>query len=262
MNVLRRGGAALLLVCSALVLLLCLGGVVGVWVVNQPAKQAIGDALETLDSYLTLADQTVQQVGERTARLRATLDGARREMVVADNAGRGAITARVTVALQEASATLATLRGVVQTLSASVATLNRTLGHLGRVPGVVPPTLPDDLQALEQSLSILGDRLDTLGAAMSDASVGLTSLTDRIGAVSGELRGMDERLDQWRSRLAAARSAVASAKAGAPTAIDLASVGLSLLLLLFGAGQTSLGLQAWRWLRAPSVQASERLQTA
>lgn len=252
MNVLRRSGAVLLLVLSVLGVALCLGGVVGVWVVHQPAKEAASDTLDTLDSYLTLANQTVEQVGERMTRLRATLDGARRELVAGGDVGRGAITARVAAAIQEASATLATLRNVLQALSTSVARVNQTLGHLARLPGVVPPTLPDDLPTLERSLSTIGDHVDTLGAAMSDVSLGLTSLTDGLGAVSGELQAMDARLGQWTSRLATARSAIASAKAAVSTAIDLASVGLTLLFVLFGAGQVSLCIQAWRWLHIPA----------
>jgi len=253
MNVLRRGGAVLLLLCSALGVALCLGGVVGVWVVHQPAKEVVGDTLDTLDSYLMLANQTVQQVGDRMTRLRTTLDGARRDLVAGGDAGRGAITARVTAALQEASAALTTLRNTVQAVSTGVATVNRALGHLARIPGVVPPTLPDDLQALEGSLITIGGHVDTLGVAVSDVSLGLTSLTDRLGAVSDELQGMDDRLDQWTARLATARSTIASAKAAVSTAIDLAAVGLSLLLVVFGAGQVSLGIQAWRWLQPPSV---------
>src|SRR5437868_12882968 len=117
MIVLRRGGAVLLLVLSVLGVALCLGGVIGVWVVHQPAKEMVGDTLDTLDSYLVLANQTVQQVGDRTARLRATLAGARQDLAVGGDAARGAITARVTVVVQETSATLTTLRNVVQTLS-------------------------------------------------------------------------------------------------------------------------------------------------
>jgi chromosome segregation ATPase len=259
MNVLRRCGAALLLVGSALGVALCLGGLIGVWVVHQPAREIVGDTFDTLDSHLTLASQTVQQVRDRTTQLRTTLDGARQELGATGDAARGAITARLTPALQEASTTLASLRGVIQALSNSVATVNRTLGHLARLPGVVPPTLPDDLQTLEQRLSTLGDRVDALGATVSDVSLDLPRLTDRLGAVSGELRDLDERLDQWMARLATAQTAMASAKATASTAIDLASVGLSLLLVLFGVGQVSLGVQAWRWLQTRPVGASPGL---
>jgi ABC-type transporter Mla subunit MlaD len=240
---------------------LCLGALIGVWVVHQPAKEIVGDTVDTLDSYLTLANQTVEQVGDRTTRLRTTLDDARQELGARGDAARGAITARVTVALQEASATLASLRNVLQALSTSVATVNRTLGHLARLPGVGPPTLPDDLQALEQRLRTIGDHVDTLGATVADVSLDLPSVTDRLGAVSGELQDLDERLDQWTARLATARTAMVSAKATASTAIDLISVGLSLLLVLFGAGQVSLGVQAWRWLHPGSVGASRGLMT-
>src|SRR3954451_10634042 len=163
MNVLRRCGAALLLVGSALGVVLCLAGLIGVWAVHQPAKEFVGDTLDTLDSYLALANQTVQQVGDRTTRLRTTLDGARQELGERGDAARGALTTRVSAALQEASGALASLRNVIHTVSTTVATLNRTLERLARLPGVVPPTLPDDLQALEQRLSTLGDRVDALG---------------------------------------------------------------------------------------------------
>src|SRR4051812_7639225 len=62
MNLLRRSGAALLLVCSALTAALCLGGIVGVWVINQPAKELVADTLDTIDGYLTLANQTIAQI--------------------------------------------------------------------------------------------------------------------------------------------------------------------------------------------------------
>src|SRR5262245_21226257 len=108
MNVLRRCGAAVLLVVSALGVVLCLGGVIGVWVFHQPAKEFVGDTLDTLDSYVTLANQTVQQVTDRATRLRTTLDSARGELN-ARGIERGAITARLTPALQEASVTLVSL---------------------------------------------------------------------------------------------------------------------------------------------------------
>lgn len=260
MNVLRRCGAALLLVCSVLGVALCLGGLIGVWVVHQPAKEIVGETLDTLDSYLTLANQTMQQVRERTTPLRATLEGARQELVADGGARRGAITARVTAALQEASSTLAALRDTVRTLSAGVATLNRTLGRQ-RLTAIVPPTVPDDLQALEQRLSSIGDRADALVATMADASLAVSTLNERVGVLAGELQDLDERLAQWSTRLATAQTATASAKANASTAIDLASVGLSLLLLLFGVGQVSLGLQAWRWLQARSSSASSSVIT-
>ncbi|HEY7066999.1 MAG TPA: hypothetical protein VII06_36375 [Chloroflexota bacterium] len=261
MNMLRRGGAALLLVCSALGVVLCVGALIGVWVVHQPAKETVADALDTLDSYLTLANQTVQQVSDRTTRLRTSLNGARRDLGAGGDAGRGAITDRLTATLQGASATLASLRNVLQALSASVATVNRTLEHLARLPGVVLPTLPADLQTLEQRVSTIGDHVDALGATVSDVRVNLTSLTDQVGAVAGELQDLDERLDQWRERLATAQAATASAKATASRAIDLASVGLSLLLVLFGVGQVSLGIQAWRWLQPRPAGASAGVVT-
>jgi hypothetical protein len=259
MNVLRRCGAALLLVVSALGLALCLGGLIGVWVVHQPAKEFVGDTLDTLDSYLTLANQTVQQVNDRTTRLRTTLDNARQELSARGVAGRGAITDRLTPALQEASTTLVSLGNVIQALSNSMATVNRALGHMANLPGFVPPTLPDDLQTLEQRLSTIADRVNTLGATASDASVQLASLTDRLRAVQADLQDLDERLDQSKARLATAQTTIASAKATAPTVIDLASVGLSILLVLFGVGQVSLGLQAWRWLQPGAAGASSGL---
>jgi prefoldin subunit 5 len=259
MNILQRCGAVLLLVGSALGVVLCLGALIGMWVVHQPAKELVGDTLDSLDSYLTLGQQTIQQVSDRTTRLRTVLDGARQELGERGDAARGTITTRVSAALQEASGALASLRNVIQTLSSGVATVNRTLERLARLPGVVPPTLPADLQALEQRLSTLGDRVDALGATVSDASLDRTILTDRLGAVSGELRDMDDLLEQLTARLATAKATTASAKATASTAITLVSVGLSLLFLLFGIGQVSLGILAWRWLRTGPVGASSGL---
>jgi hypothetical protein len=248
MNVLRRCGAALLLVLSALGVALCLGALVGVWVVHQPAKDAIVDTLDTLDSYLTLANQTVEQIGDRTTRLRPLLDGARLEPGDED---RGAITVRVTAAVQEATSTLSTLRNVVEASSNSVGTWNRALG---RLPGLVPPALTDALQGIERSLSVISARVDTLEAALSGVSLDLSRLSEVRSAVFSELQALDEQLDQWGLRLTTARAAIASAKSTAATAISLISVGLSLLFVLFGVGQATLCSQAWRWLKTPSVQ--------
>lgn len=251
MDIVRRAAAALLLVCSALGVVLCLAALVGVWVVNQPAKNALAQTLDTLDGYLTLANQTVQQVGDGTTRLRATLDGARRQFADEPRAEeRGAIANRVVATVRESGATLATLRNVIQTLSNSLATLNRTLAQLARLPSVVPPTLPTDLQGVEQNLSAISGRLDTLEARLADANQALTNLGSYVDSVADELRGLDDRLGEWTARLAAAQAAIAAAKTNLSTTVDLVSIGLSLLLVLFGAGQLSLVSQAWGWLRA------------
>jgi hypothetical protein len=251
MNVLRRCGAALLLVFGALGVALCLGALVGVWVVHQPAADAISSTLDTLDGYLTLANQTVEQISDTTTRLQLLTEVAGPEL---DDEDRGAIAVRASVAVQEATSTLTRLRNTVQDWSNSVGTWNRTLAGLERLPGLVPPSVSDALQGIEGSLSAISARMGTLELALSGASRGLTRVSEVLSAISGELQALNDQLDQWALRLTTARAAIASAKATAATVLILTSVGLSLLLVLFGVGQANLCIQAWRWLRAPSVQ--------
>jgi hypothetical protein len=66
------------------------------------------------------------------------------------------------------------------------------------------------------------------------------ALTARLAALSDRLAAVESSFDQWDAQAAAIGERVSAATAAAPRLVDTATWVLSLLFILFGAGQVSL----------------------
>jgi hypothetical protein len=120
---------------------------------------------------------------------------------------------------------------------------------MDRVPGLAVPAPPPGLDVLETQLATLSANLaefeETVASAEYDGARvarGAALLAEQAGNVETQLRG-------WVAELTATQQKVASTEAQVPGLIDLTSLGLTALMLLFGAGQVSLFIHALRWFR-------------
>ena len=73
----RKILTVLLLFVAGIGLLICLGGLIGVWVLNTPVTDAITSTLETTASYLALADHTTQLAGDEVDAITAQMEEVR-----------------------------------------------------------------------------------------------------------------------------------------------------------------------------------------
>lgn len=248
---LRKILAVLLVIVAGFGLLLCVGGLIGAWVVNPPLTEGITAGLTATDGYLALAGGTTEVAGHQVGDVRTQLDSLEQRIDSMTAETRAEVATQIAEAVESQlgpviSATRTTLAG----LRAGLIALNRSLESANRIPGVHVPTLTDELQAADQRLAEIGDSLTALTTAVTDVSVDGSQIEALLAATTEQLATIETGFDQWGAQIATLRSTLTNVAAATPPAIDLASVVVSLLFILFGAGQICLILRGVKSFQA------------
>ena len=241
---LRKILAVLLIVVAGFGLLLCAGGLIGAWVVNPPLTEGITAGLTATDGYLALADGTTEVASTQVEDVRTQLDALEQRIDSMTAETRAEVTAQIAdVVKNQLGPVISAMRTTLAGLRTALIALNRSLESANRIPGVQVPTLPDELQAADQRLTEISENLTALTAAVTDVSVDGSQIEALLASTTDKLAEIEVNFDQWNAQIAALRSALAGVAAATPRAIDLTSVGLSFLFILFGAGQICLILR-------------------
>lgn len=244
----QRIGAVVLLVVAGLGLLICVVCGLGVWVVNQPATAGVTAGLTAADSYVQLAGDSSAAASAQVASTRQQVD----EMAVrlADIAPEARAAAVAEIRNQLAPPVNA-VRGSVAAVSTAAVALNNSLESANRIPGVHLPTYTEELQAAGQVLDDINDDLASAAAQLADVSVDGSKAAALLAGTSDKLAGVKGKLDGLTQQSAELSRALIAVEAATPPLIDWTSAILSLLFLLFGAGQLCLMNTAVQLLRAP-----------
>ncbi len=246
----------LVAIAASLGLLLCAAGLVGVWIVNTPLTEAVTATADTFDGYLTLADATTTAASTRLADVRTQIDtvGARLDGLTPET--RAAIVEEANAAFESRfGSTIGELRASFSALRAGIVALNQTLESANRLPGVTVPTFTDELQTAQQRIDAFDSKVSEIRSAVAAAEIDGDKVRGLIAAASAEVASVEEVVNQWRSQITAVDEGITRATAAAPGLIDLTSLALSLLFILFGAGQVSLLLRAIDAVRGPKTPA-------
>jgi ElaB/YqjD/DUF883 family membrane-anchored ribosome-binding protein len=247
----RKILAALLLVCAGFGLILCVAGLFGAWIANEPATNAMTAAIETVEGYLGLAGATTTTASAQVDSLHTIISGLETRVSGMTAQDRAAIAGQIRDTVQtQLGPTIKTLRTTLSTVRSGLIALNTSLVAANRIPGVNLPTFTDELQAVDQQLSTVTDNLTALVASVGDVSVDGSKVEALLASTSEQLGATKAALDRTSALIATGSTQIAGVGAAAPGLIDLTSVTVSLLALLFGAGQLSLILKSWAWLKA------------
>ena len=247
----RKIAAILVLVAAGIGVLLCIGGLIGVWVANTPTTDAVLTTTQTAAQYLDLMGVSTSVVGSDIEKVRTQLDalGARVEGMTAET--RAEIAGQLRDSIQQQfGPTIRTVRDTLQSLRTSLIALNRSLESANRLPGVNVPTLTDELQAADERLAAIHNGLNSLLSSIADRSIDGSQIRALIATTSTELAGVEETLERWNAQITAVRGQIAALGDVAPGVIDTASIVLSLLFVLFGAGQACLLFRALKMIQA------------
>lgn len=235
----------LVAIAAGLGLLISAAGLVGAWIFNTPLTDAVTATADTVDGYLTLADTTTTAASTKLADVRTQLDtvGARLDGITPET--RAAFVDEATAAFENRfGPTVSELRTTFSTLRTGIAALNQTLESANRIPGVTVPTFTDELQTAQQRIDAFDSKVGEIQNAVAAAEIDGDKVRGLITTASAEVASVEEVVNQWRSQITAVDEGITRATAAAPGLIDLTSLALSLLFILFGAGQLSLLLRA------------------
>ena len=243
----RKIGASLLLIVAGLGLLLCLIGGIGVWVADQPLTDTVTAALSAANGYLQLAGNGAATASDQVESVRQQIDAAQSTVANLPPEARAKAASEITERIMPP---INILRTTIATLRTAAVSLNKSLESANRIPGVNLPTYTDQLQAADQVLDEVSSELAAAAAQLTDVTVDGSRIEASLAATSAKLATVVGMLDGWAQQSTAAGQALVAAEAAAPPLIDWTSLALSLLFLLFGAGQLCLISTALHELRA------------
>ncbi len=234
---LRKSMAVLLGIVAGLGLLLCLVGLAGVWVVNAPLTDAVGAAAQAVDGYLGLATQTLGVTEEQVTALRTELGDVRARLDTVTEERRSDALARVG---QRVGPALDTVRTTVAGVHTAIVALNHSLETANRIPSVNVPTLTDELQVADQRIEEMQSGLSAVTAALGDITVDGSEVSAMLDTLLAQLASFGDVMNRAQTQIAGLTATVRVVESESEGWIDLGSVVLSALFILFGAGQAGL----------------------
>jgi hypothetical protein len=253
MDALRKTLAIITMILAMIGLLICLGGLIGSIAVNEPAAQAMTGALSAMENTLTIADQAAQTAAASLSEAQQGVDRVNQTAsgLTAEDKAQAAAALQSTVE-QTIGPSVARARTLATSLSTAVVQFNATLESVNRIPGLSVPTLTDELQTAGQILDQAQEAAGEVRSAVADAAtLDGSRITAATAKTASGLQTAQDAIAQGQARMSAASAAIAATKASIPGWIDAISLAAALLFILFGAGQVSMFLLAWRWFKQP-----------
>ena len=254
MRLLRRFGGVMVLLLSAVGILACASGIIGVWMLYR----SVSDKVQTIVARL---DVGLQRVSTANQNVRRAIEKARADVAVVskespDLGGGGEKGRRPSRALrtviQQAAPNIDDLGGRLATLSDAAAAVSSLLESIQEVPtGPRVRVEPDVLKRRADEAQQLSASIRRLEAALDDGEKGTSSR--EIAATTSEVDQVLERcqaaVDSWQSDLDGAREDLAHVKAQIVSWLTYVAIVMTVLLVWVAAGQISLFGRALEWLK-------------
>jgi ABC-type transporter Mla subunit MlaD len=265
----KRIFAVVIIILSILGIVLCVGGIIGTWIVEDRLTRVTV-------SLLSSAEEMLQATGNGLVRVETNLQDARDGIADIERLAQGLSdkaknTNLILVAIEQALSDrefpkLQRAQTTVQGLVESVVAFNTTLEAVNSLPFVEVPTLTQSLNATRdrvdsalQPVQDLVTKLNQMKSGVLDASVDfVTTYTTKVETI---LRTVQGEVQDYLAQIRKLQGAVAAVKARLPFYFTMGAIAITLALLLFLWGQARLfvyGLTVWRAAKsAPELTTSD-----
>jgi hypothetical protein len=245
----------MVLLLSAVGIIGCASGIIGVWMLYQSVSDKVQTISARLDVGLQRASTANQNVGRAIERARAdvaTVSKESADLGGGGEKGRRASRALRTVIQQRAGPNIDDLGGRLATLSDAAVAVSGLLESFQEVPTAPRVRVdPDVLKRRADEAQQLSARLRRLEATLGDEDKG-TSRRE-VAAAASEVDHVLEKcqvaVDGWQSDLDAAREDLARVKAQMVSWLLYVAIAMTVLLVWVAAGQISLFGRALEWLK-------------
>lgn len=253
MTGLRRllGGVVVLL--STLGLVICLVGIVGVWAVRPKVVRKVEDIDARADSGLQRALAVTGHVKEALAKARADVGRVNAESAAAGAAPEKNRLVR-RIIQQQVGPSVSDLSGRLATLSDTAVVTASLLRSFQDLPlgSAAVHVNPDDLERATDQAGEISAALRKLQATVGDGDQASDQeIVNAANEVDAVLRRCQTIVDDWHSKLDAAREDLKQLKARFMAWELPAVVMITFVLAWTALGQLSLARRAWGWLRSP-----------
>jgi hypothetical protein len=252
MSYFRRFLGTLVLLLAAVGIVVCLAGIVAIWMFHQRVYTKVEDVTTRLDGGLERASTANHKVRQAVEQARTSVGKVRQEAGSAGSKERGRLAAgtarklirqQVAPNVKDVGVRLATLSDAATAISSLLQSLQEAQPfQTGRLPSDRVEGWTDQAEHLSATLH----RLETVvGDGNKDSSE--QEVDAASSAVDLALQRCQARLDRWQSELQDARENVRSVKAEVLGWLTTAVVVVSLLIAWVASGQISLFAHGLKW---------------
>jgi hypothetical protein len=255
LHVIYRILVALLLLCAVLGFLISLGGIVGVWYARSYARSAVIDVTNVTMKTLTTVNNGLGRVNTQVqdARQKVTqMNGA--ATLLGDRISSSPLVDKFS---QVVSTTLAPSIEKVSTAATNVhdtfVAANSKLELLNGLPNVQIPTLPQ--------LTTVSDRAQQAQTAVQDLQTSLAhvksgqattvgaAVTKPMARIDAALASIQDTVNKYQATVASTQQRVTATSNSILVLIDVGTVSLTLLFIIFALGLVLLMWFCWEFIR-------------
>jgi uncharacterized phage infection (PIP) family protein YhgE len=213
-NLVKKVVFSLVIGLSALIILLSVIGVIGVWIVERPVSETAVAVLEVIENTTGVLRQSGGRADQSLATLEArTMDIADASQQISQNVTDKGLVMTLLPAEkeQELAQTAASVRDTYNGIRESIAQVLDLYRSIDQIPFVNLPSLSaDQMDKIETSLTETQTQVEALRAQIADLRAGVARPIDRIQATSNLLT---EEIGQARDAIAQLDSKLAALEA-------------------------------------------------
>ncbi|MGB5843049.1 MAG: hypothetical protein WBG94_01270 [Anaerolineales bacterium] len=260
-----------LLILSVIFFLVSLGGLIGIWVYNQPLTERAVTLIETTSQDLEGAAAAIELSKAELISARAQLDLLQ---AILETLGINAeedlnrladIVGRVEDTL---SPVLDSVAGGISTLRESLLTIKDTLERINELP-LVNIQIPgideieqgaEQLQNLQNQIEEGGGKIEQLSQTTQDT---VDSLSTGFAKLEESIASLLVTLDEYAEKIESTQEQLTYLETNLPTWIDMISVVLTILLVWLGISQVGLFILGWSYYKGQDLTspASSSIET-
>ena len=257
LNIISRILVALLLLLAVFGFISSVAGIAGVWYARSNARNAVIDitnvttktltavnnGLERVNAQVQDARQKVTQVNDAAANLGNQID--------ASNPLVDKFNQLVNTSLAPSIEKVSTAATAVHD---AVVALNSKLELLNSLPGVQVPTLTDQLTAVSDRAQEAQTAVQDLQSSLEDVKSGLVTtvmaaVTQRTATIDAALVRIQDAVNTYQSTVTRTQHRVTATSNAVLLLIDVGTVSLTLLFIIFAIGLVLLIWVCWQFVR-------------
>jgi predicted nucleic acid-binding Zn-ribbon protein len=246
--VLKRLLATIVIVLAAIGFLADAAGLVGVWIVRQPARDTVTALSTFVNDKLGIIDQALARISTRADEGRqalARVNDAASKLGDRLEENSPLLTALTRAARDELAPRIDEMRAQAIALHDGVVSVNAALETLDSLGFITVPTFSDELSALSQRVDAAQSNIQELRTAIDEARTGalpnlVTAVTTRTSKIDSVLAQIKSSTAKYQVTVTQKRQQVTDLSNTLLRAINLLVLSLTALFLVTAAGQVLL----------------------
>lgn len=249
MSLLRRIAGGVVFVVALITFLLSVTGTIGAWFAKATVDETSLALIDTLTDYVDLAIQTIETIDSNVAGLEQKLNVLQGTLPLlrAERADGPVVQRMQQIVTDDLQPALEQLTVRAQRLRNGLERFDQRVEQLNRLPFLDVPPLTGALTTLDEQIDAARAQVEMLRTAIETRDpVRLRSASEAIEQRLGQARAI---LATGNARATTTQAALSDIHQALTFWSTVSTAAVSALLAIFAAGQISLAVHAWGWMR-------------